>query len=119
MPNQVAAEVVGERYTRLHAHQEAISASVNSEAIGRTMKVLVAEVSGRRNGENDRMTGRSEDFRLVHFNSLVEQPLPGDLITVDITESSSHYLIGNGGKVEPRAKRAKTGAMLGLPVIRS
>ena len=30
MPNQVPAEVVGERYTRLHAHQEAISASVNS-----------------------------------------------------------------------------------------
>jgi tRNA-2-methylthio-N6-dimethylallyladenosine synthase len=119
MPNQVPAEVVGERYTRLHAHQEAISASVNSEAIGRTMKVLVAEVSGRRNGDNDRMTGRSEDFRLVHFNSMVEQPLPGDLITVDITESSSHYLIGSGGKVERRAKREVKGTMLGIPVIRA
>jgi tRNA-2-methylthio-N6-dimethylallyladenosine synthase len=119
MPNQVPAEVVGERYTRLHAHQEAISASVNSEAIGRTMKVLVAEVSGRRNGDNDRMTGRSEDFRLVHFNSMDEQPLPGDLITVDITESSSHYLIGTGGKVERRAKREIKGTMLGIPVIRA
>jgi tRNA-2-methylthio-N6-dimethylallyladenosine synthase len=119
MPNQVPAEVVGERYTRLHAHQEAISASVNSEAIGRTMKVLVAEVSGRRNGDNDRMTGRSEDFRLVHFNSMVEQPLPGDSITVDITESSSHYLIGSGGKVERRAKREVKGTMLGIPVIRA
>jgi tRNA-2-methylthio-N6-dimethylallyladenosine synthase len=119
MPNQVPAEVVGERYTRLHAHQEAISASVNAEAIGRAMKVLVAEVSGRRNGDNDRMTGRSEDFRLVHFNSMVEQPLPGDLITVDITESSSHYLIGNGGKVERRAKREVKGTMLGIPVIRA
>jgi tRNA-2-methylthio-N6-dimethylallyladenosine synthase len=119
MPNQVPAEVVGERYTRLHAHQEAISASVNAEAIGRTMKVLVAEVSGRRNGDNDRMTGRSEDFRLVHFSSMVEQPLPGDLITVDITESSSHYLIGTGGKVERRAKREVKGTMLGIPVIRA
>ena len=119
MPNQVPAEVVGERYTRLHNHQEAISASVNREAIGKSMKVLVAEISGRRNGENDRMTGRSEDFRLVHFNSLVEEPLPGDLITVEITDSSSHYLIGNGGKVERRAKREKTGTMLGLPVIRA
>jgi tRNA-2-methylthio-N6-dimethylallyladenosine synthase len=93
MPNQVAAEVVGERYTRLHAHQEAISASVNAEAIGRTMKVLVAEVSGRRNGDNDRM--------------------------IDITESSSHYLIGTGGKVERRAKREAKGTMLGIPVIRA
>ena len=83
------------------------------------MKVLVAEVSGRRNGDNDRMTGRSEDFRLVHFNSMVEQPLPGDLITVDITESSSHYLIGIGGKVERRAKREVKGTMLGIPVIRA
>lgn len=119
MPNQVPAEVVGERYTRLHNHQEAISASVNREAIGKSMKVLVAEISGRRNGENDRMTGRSEDFRLVHFNSQVEQPLPGDLITVEITDSSSHYLIGNGGKVERKAKRESTGTMLGLPVIRA
>jgi tRNA-2-methylthio-N6-dimethylallyladenosine synthase len=83
------------------------------------MKVLVAEISGRRNGDNDRMTGRSEDFRLVHFNSMVEQPLPGDLITVDITESSSHYLIGNGGKVERRAKREAKSTMLGIPVIRA
>jgi hypothetical protein len=65
------------------------------------------------------MTGRSEDFRLVHFNSMVEQPLQGDLITVDITESSSHYLIGNGGKVERRAKREVKSTMLGIPVIRA
>jgi hypothetical protein len=50
---------------------------------------------------------------------MVEQPLPGDLITVDITESSSHYLIGNGGKVERRAKREVKGTMLGFPVIRA
>ena len=41
MPDQVSAEVVGERYTRLHAHQEKLSLSVNQESIGATMQVLV------------------------------------------------------------------------------
>lgn len=63
MPDQVAPEVVGERYTRLHAHQEAISLSVNRQAIGKTMQVLVTEHEGRRDAERARMSGRTEDFR--------------------------------------------------------
>ena len=34
MTNQISEEVVGERYTRLHEHQQKISLSVNQEAIG-------------------------------------------------------------------------------------
>jgi tRNA-2-methylthio-N6-dimethylallyladenosine synthase len=40
------------------------------------------------------MTGRSEDFRLVHFNSDTDAR-PGDFVDVKITQSSAHYLIGD------------------------
>jgi tRNA-2-methylthio-N6-dimethylallyladenosine synthase len=48
MPDQISAEVVGERYTRLHHHQQAISLSVNEEAVGKKFKVLVGDYEGRR-----------------------------------------------------------------------
>jgi tRNA-2-methylthio-N6-dimethylallyladenosine synthase len=70
-----SAEVVGERYTRLHNHQQEISLSVNTEAIGTVHKILVGDFEGRRDEVQSRLTGRSEDFRLVHFdNSFVARP---------------------------------------------
>ena len=69
MPDQVTPEVVGERYTRLHHHQQAISLSVNEQAVGKKFKVLVGDYEGRRDEVQERMTGRSEDFRLVHFSN--------------------------------------------------
>jgi len=103
MPDQVSAEVVGERYTRLHNHQQAISLSVNEEAVGKEVKVLVGDYEGRRDEAQERMTGRSEDFRLVHFSNSIEAR-PGDEVEVSITQASAHYLIGTPGKV--RATRA-------------
>ncbi|MEY3752682.1 MAG: hypothetical protein RIR75_529, partial [Actinomycetota bacterium] len=98
MPNQVSPEVVGERYTRLHNHQQAISLSVNEEAVGKEFKVLVGDYEGRRDEAQERMTGRSEDFRLVHFSNSI-QARPGDEVEVSITQASAHYLIGNPVKV--------------------
>ncbi len=94
MPNQISPEVVGQRYTRLHEHQQGISLSVNKEAIGRTMQVLVTDFEGRRDEAQSRMTGRSEDFRLVHFGN---QTLAraGDIVELEITDASAHYLIGD------------------------
>ena len=48
MENQVPEDVVGERYTRLHEHQQKISQSVNEEAVGTTHRVMVSEIEGRR-----------------------------------------------------------------------
>jgi tRNA-2-methylthio-N6-dimethylallyladenosine synthase len=97
MPNQVAPEIVGERYTRLHAHQEALSSSVNHEAIGATMEVLVTDHEGRRDVERERLSGRSRDFRLVHFTSLANNvPRPGDTVEVEITDAAPHHLLGEG-----------------------
>lgn len=126
MPNQIANHVVGERYTRLHNHQQLISLSVNEEAIGKSVKVLVGEYEGRRDSAKARLTGRSEDFRLVHFDNttLVR---PGDEVEVLITDASAHYLIGTPGAVratrggdahEARNKETvKSSTMLGMPTI--
>ena len=126
MPNQISSEVVGERYTRLHNHQQLISLSVNQEAIGKNYKVLVGSHEGRRDVSQERLTGRSEDFRLVHFdkNSTAR---PGDEVEVRVTDASAHYLIGTPSTVrrtrggdahEARNKEvSKTSTMLGMPTL--
>jgi tRNA-2-methylthio-N6-dimethylallyladenosine synthase len=98
MENQVPHEVVGERYTRLHEHQQAISLTVNQTAVGSSHKVLVGDIEGRRDAQRSRLTGRSEDFRLVHFDATTDVR-PGDFVDVEISEASAHYLIGNASTV--------------------
>ncbi len=128
MANQVDEAIVGERYTRLHEHQQKISLSVNQEAIGTTHRIMVTEVEGRRDAAQSRLTGRSEDFRLVHFdNSSLARP--GDFVDVEITDASAHYLIGRelshiatrGGDAHQRRTAEVTatpGVMLGIPVLK-
>ena len=127
MPDQVSPEVVGERYTRLHEHQQGISLSVNKEAVGKSMKVLVADYEGRRDNAQSRLTGRSEDFRLVHFGN-ESDARPGDIVDVTIKEASAHYLIGDAGAVrgtrggdahEARNRESvKQALLLGMPTVR-
>lgn len=129
MPDQVTPEVVGERYTRLHAHQEAISLSVNQKAIGKTMQVLVTEHEGRRDAERSRMSGRTEDFRLAHFAFDTENiARPGDVVTVTINDAAPHFLSGDGGGVRRTRggdahqlrtqERTKDPLLLGMPTSR-
>jgi tRNA-2-methylthio-N6-dimethylallyladenosine synthase len=125
MPNQVPEEIVGERYIRLHDQQQKISLSVNEESIGSTHRVLVSEVEGRRDESRSRMTGKSEDFRLVHFDNDTDAR-PGDFVDVQITEASAHYLIGSalsvirtrGGDAHA-AKSAPASTSLGIPKVRT
>ena len=125
MENQVAEDVVGERYTRLHEHQQKISQSVNEEAIGTIHRIMVSEIEGRRDEAQSRMTGRSEDFRLVHFSSDTDAR-PGDFVDVKITQSSAHYLIGDavavhrtrGGDAHA-ARTAPASTTLGMPKVRA
>jgi tRNA-2-methylthio-N6-dimethylallyladenosine synthase len=125
MSNQVAEAVVGERYTRLHEHQQKISRSVNQEAIGTRHQIMVTEVEGRRDAAQSRLTGRSQDFRLVHFDD-TSLARPGDFVDVEITDASAHYLIGRelshtqtrGGDAHARRNEEKvesTGVTLGMP----
>jgi tRNA-2-methylthio-N6-dimethylallyladenosine synthase len=127
MPNQVPEDVVGERYTRLHEHQQKISLGVNQRSIGEKHRALVSEVEGRRDQQQARLTGKTEDFRLVHFDA-TSQARPGDFVDLEITDASAHYLIGRelahiktrGGDVhEARSKEGPTPTSLGIPTIRS
>lgn len=128
MPNQIAEQVVGERYTRLHEHQQKISLSVNQESVGTTHRIMVTEVEGRRDAAQSRLTGRSEDFRLVHFDNS-SAARPGDFVDVEITDASAHYLIGRelshkttrGGDAHARRTAEVStapGVMLGIPVVK-
>lgn len=128
MPNQVPDEIVGERYTRLHEHLQRISLKINQRAIGKNHLVMVNEIEGRRDGDRGRITGRSEDFRLVHF-SPIAGARPGDFVDVEITEASAHYLLGEpravistrgGDAFEERSREQSQPAptMLGIPVVK-
>ena len=124
MENQVAQEVVGERYTRLHEHQQKISLSVNQEAVGSVHRAMVSEVEGRRDGVQARLTGKSEDFRLVHFSDATAAR-PGDFVDLKITEASAHYLIGEAVAVHAtrggdahQGRSAPSTTALGIPKVR-
>jgi tRNA-2-methylthio-N6-dimethylallyladenosine synthase len=105
-----------------------ISLQINQRAVGTTHRVMVNEIEGRRDGDRGRITGRSEDFRLVHF-APIEGARPGDFVDVEITEASAHYLIGKpvsvtptcGGDAFEARNRESTGpapTMLGIPTVK-
>jgi tRNA-2-methylthio-N6-dimethylallyladenosine synthase len=124
MPNQVDHNIVGERYTRLHEHQQKISLAVNQSAVGSVHRALVSEVEGRRDEAQARMTGKTEDFRLVHFSADTDAR-PGDIVDVQITEASAHYLLADaisvtrtrGGDAH-QARTAPASTTLGMPKVR-
>jgi tRNA-2-methylthio-N6-dimethylallyladenosine synthase len=124
MPNQVDHNIVGERYTRLHEHQQKISLAVNQSAVGSVHRALVSEVEGRRDEAQARMTGKTEDFRLVHFSADTDAR-PGDIVDVKITEASAHYLLADaisvtrtrGGDAH-QARTAPAFTTLGMPKVR-
>ncbi|ROR31317.1 tRNA-i(6)A37 thiotransferase enzyme MiaB [Curtobacterium sp. JUb34] len=97
MDDQLPKQVVQERYERLVALQERITAEENATQVGRSVEVLVATGEGRKDEATRRLSGRAEDSRLVHFavpeGSAV--PRPGDVVTVQITRAAPHFLIAD------------------------
>ncbi|PZR55418.1 tRNA (N6-isopentenyl adenosine(37)-C2)-methylthiotransferase MiaB [Xylanimonas oleitrophica] len=134
MDGQLPKEVVQERFERLLALQERISAEEATAQVGRTLEVLVAEGSGRKDGASRRLSGRAPDNRLVHVAvpddvaSLVADapvslddprlaevpdprlPRPGDMVTAEITQAAPHHLIADsalaGGTYSVRRTRS-------------
>ena len=120
LPDPVAESVVTERYGRLIALQERISAQENARQVGRTVEVLVSEGEGRKDGATRRLSGRAADNRLVHLSlppyalggapGDVDVPRPGDVVTVEVTHSAPHHLV---------ADSALTGGTYGVRRTRS
>jgi tRNA-2-methylthio-N6-dimethylallyladenosine synthase len=84
MPNQVPKPVVQERYERLIAVQEQISAEEARALVGREVEVLVTAGEGRKDGSTGRISGRARDGRLVHVAGTAQ---PGDLVTAVVTDA--------------------------------
>ncbi len=104
LPDQVAKEVVQERYERLTALQDRIALEESRRQVGRTVEVLVAEGEGRKDGATHRLSGRAADNRLVHLALPVGlaadgAPRPGDLVTVTVTRAAPHYLVADSALV--------------------
>jgi tRNA-2-methylthio-N6-dimethylallyladenosine synthase len=109
MDDQLPKQVVQQRYERLVALQERITAEENAAQVGRRIEVLVATGEGKKDDTTHRLSGRAEDSRLVHFavpeGSVV--PRPGDVVTVEVTRSAPHFLIAdNAGPLSIRRTRA-------------
>lgn len=133
--DQVPKEVVQGRYERLLALQERISTEENAKLIGTEVELLVQASGGRKNDKTHRMTGRSRDGRLVHFDPQghVDGDIrPGDVITTVVTEAKPFFLIADSGVLEHRRTKAgdmsaagkvpttaPVGVGLGLPSIGS
>lgn len=128
MADQLPKAVVQERFERLLALQERIGAEEADKQVGRTLEVLVAEGSGKKDGAMHRLSGRAEDNRLVHFGlpdptleltgapvslddprlaAVVPEgmPRPGDMVTVTVTKAAPHHLLADPVSAGPLAVR--------------
>ena len=112
MPNQIPKEIVQDRYERLVALQNQIALEENEAQIGRDVNVLVAAGEGRKDAASLRMTGRTEDFRLAHFDvpEGSEVPRPGDIVTVTVTAAAPYHLLADTTDGAPlRIRRTRAG----------
>ncbi|MFP7833677.1 tRNA (N6-isopentenyl adenosine(37)-C2)-methylthiotransferase MiaB [Marisediminicola sp. LYQ134] len=96
MDEQVPKAVVQERYERLVALQDRISWEENTKVVGRTVEVLVG-AEGKKDAATNRLSGRAEDSRLVHFEVPPHSaaPRPGDVVTVTVTDAKPFHLIAD------------------------
>jgi len=110
MADQVPKEVVQERYERLIALQDGISAEENRAQVGREVQVLIAMGEGKKDAETERISGRAEDNRLVHLAVPAgsDRPRPGDVVTTTITHAAPFHLIADHD-APLRIRRTRTG----------
>ena len=88
-PDQVDPAVASERFARMIACQQEISARKNKDYTGEVLQVLV---EGHSKTDDSKLTGRSEKNRLVHFVGPDE--LIGQYAAVRITRSETYALFG-------------------------
>ncbi len=112
MADQVPKAVVQERFERLIALQDRISAEENQKQLGRTLEVLVSTGEGKKDAETHRLTGRAEDNRLVHFELPAGSavPRPGDVVSVTVTHAAPFHLLADAVDGAPlRIRRTRAG----------
>jgi len=119
MADQIAPEVVAERYDRLVAVVEDSAYAGNRQLVGKTVEVLVAEGEGRKDDATKRLSGRARDNRLVHLAPCDARP--GDVVTAEVTYAAPHHLVADT-VIEVRHTRGAdepNGVLLGMPSLRA
>ena len=130
MPNQIADDVMADRYNQLHKIQQEISKSENEKLIGKTVELLVSGHEGRHDLDQNRMNGRSADFRLTHFDNSAATARPGDLVKVKIVEAFANHIVASapisvtktrGGDAHASwmAEKGDKKILLGIPTLAS
>ncbi len=126
LPDQVSHDVVQERYGRLVALQDRITAEGMAGQVGREVEVLVAVGEGRKDTAG-RLSGRARDNRLVHLAAGADVR-PGDVVRTTVTAAGPHYLLADGPLLSHRRTRAgdawaegrsprTPGVPLGMPTL--
>jgi tRNA-2-methylthio-N6-dimethylallyladenosine synthase len=111
MQDQVPKDIVQERFARLTALQDRISAEETARLVGTRQELLVTNRPGSKGAETGRLAGRAPDNRLVHFSVPAgeQAPRPGDFVTVTITESHPYHLIADPTVRDYRLRRSRSG----------
>ncbi|MCK6094531.1 tRNA (N6-isopentenyl adenosine(37)-C2)-methylthiotransferase MiaB [Micrococcus sp. EYE_162] len=111
MEDQVPKAVVQERFERLVALQDRISAEEMATLAGTRQELLVTADSGSKAAERGRLAGRAKDNRLVHFSvpEGAETPRPGDFVTVTVTEARPFFAIADPGPEDYALRRSRAG----------
>lgn len=94
---QVPREVSQERFERLVALQERITAQELKKFEGRDVEVMVTGTTGRKDEQTHRVTGRERTGVLVHVGVPEGMPAPqvGDFVTATVTHAGKHNLIAD------------------------
>ncbi len=92
IPDTVPESVKKERLAAIIELQERISGEIFRSRIGSRHEVLVLGESKR---DDEQLCGRTDDFKMTVFDWANDGSVkPGDLVTVEITDATSHTLIG-------------------------
>ena len=99
LPDPVPEEVKEERYARIMAKTESISAAKLAAKVGRVLPVIIDEVGEPDEDGDIGATGRSqadapEIDGAVFLRNVPENLMPGDVVQVQIEEADAHDLYG-------------------------
>ena len=130
MPDQIPDDVMADRYNQLHKIQQEISKEENERLIGKKVELLVSGHEGRHDLDQNRMNGRSADFRLTHFDNSAQSARPGDLVEVKVLEAFANHIVAGapinvkkskGGDAHATwmAEKGDKKILLGIPTLAS
>ena len=90
MADQVPDSVKQNRMKRLLDLQNEISRTKNAKYVGKTVRALVEGISKT---DSSRLTGRTEQNKIVHFEGPTS--LTGSYVSIEVTSAEAHALYGN------------------------